>query len=141
MQALYSQLQSVVQKVITLLPPSYDYNETHYQKVLAHELSKSKAFSSFEISQEAVIPYQLEDGFTFGHGRADLILLNHLEKSCIIIELKANVSVRFPQLKKYRAQLSKYVKHFRTHCHKRGVVVVFNPTFCKENYKIDTIGI
>ena len=136
MQELYSQLQGVVERVIKLLPQSYDYNETHYQKVLAHELRKCDAFSSFEISQEVVIPYHLSDGFVFGYGRADLILLDHMANSCIIIELKASVGIKFNQMEKYRAQLRKYMRHYHTRFRKKGVLIVFNPCLSKLTHKI-----
>ena len=139
MEDVLCHLRVIVQKVTTLLPPSYDYNETHYQAVLVRELQNSKTFSSYTVSSEVVIPYQLEDGFTFGYGRADLILEDRNANRCIIIELKAGVGARSQQLMKYKAQTSKYIKHHCTKCQKRGVVIIFNPTYFKYSFKIVTM--
>ena len=59
--ALNADIYVIVQKVCELLPRSFDYNEIHYQKVLARELSKDIRFGSFQISTEVNIPYCLDD--------------------------------------------------------------------------------
>lgn len=139
MEDVLCQLRVIVQQVTSLLPPMFDYNETHYQAVLERELLKSKPFNSYDISSEVVIPYQLPDGFNFGFGRADLILEDRNANRCIIIELKAGVSAKFQQMNKYKSQVRKYVKHYHTKCNKWGVLIIFNPTYFKYSFKIDTI--
>ena len=134
--ALNADLYVIVQKVCELLPRCFDYNEIHYQKVLARELSKDMRFGSFQISTEVNIPYCLDDGFTFGFGRADIVLENFDKRECIIIELKASVSGKFPSLNKYKAQVNKYVHHYKTNSKKKGVVIVFSPSYQKINARI-----
>ena len=119
MEESYCQLRILAHRVTTLLDTSLDYNETHFQKVLIRELQNCKMFSEYQVSEEVVIPYQLEDGFVFGYGRADIVLRNATR--CIIIELKAGVTIKQPQLKKYKAQVRKYCKHFNSDVKKYGV--------------------
>ena len=135
MEELYCQLRILAHRVTTLLDTSLDYNETHFQKVLIRELQNCKMFSEYQVSEEVVIPYQLDDGFVFGYGRADIILLN--AKRCIIIELKAGVTIKQPQLKKYKAQVRKYCKHFNSDVKKYGVVIIFNPLFLARHFKME----
>lgn len=137
MEELFCQLRVIVQQVTKLLTPSLDYNENHYQTVMVRELQNCETFNSYQISTEVVIPYQLDDGFTFGYGRADIILQN--SKRCIIIELKAGVTVKHPQILKYKAQVSKYVKHYRNSRVKNGVVIVFNPSYWNREFKMVTV--
>ena len=134
---LHSDLQVHVKRVTELLPRKYDYNELHYQNVLARELREnSTAFSDFQVSTEVNIPYQLPDGFTFGYGRCDICLENRKTNQCVIIELKAGVSAKYINLVKYRAQVDKYVKHYKTPCETRGVVIIFNPSYSKQSSRI-----
>ena len=137
MDDLTTQLQGIVQRVTKLLPASFEYNESSYQAVMARELKKSKAFGSYLCSTEVTIPYKLDDGFYFGYGRADIILEDRKMKRCIIIELKAGTSAKYQQCCKYKAQVSKYVKHYNTSCVKRGVVVIFNPSYYNRSFKIE----
>lgn len=136
MEEIFCQLRVIVQQVTKLLTPSLDYNENHYQSVLVRELQHCNIFNSYQISTEVVIPYQLEDGFTFGYGRADIILQN--SKRCIIIELKAGVTVKHPQISKYKAQVSKYVKHYQNTRRKHGIVIIFNPSYFCRDFKMLT---
>lgn len=133
---LHSDLQVVVQNVTEMLPRKYDYNELHYQNVMARELKASDAFGDYQVSTEVNIPYQLPCGFCFGYGRLDICLENREANQCVIIELKAGVSAKYPNLVKYRAQVDKYVRHYSTPCEKRGVVIIFNPSYTKQASRI-----
>ena len=117
-----------------------DYNETHFQKILIRELRACKLFSGYQVCEEVVIPYQLDDGFVFGYGRADIILRSSTR--CFIIELKAGVSVKPIQMTKYRAQVRKYVTHFPVGegFSKLGVVIIFNPSFWNRDFRMVTVG-
>ena len=136
---LYSDLQVVVKRVTALLPRELDYNETHYQKVLARELKLCDRFKNFEISTEVNIPYTLHDGFTFGFGRADIILENRALQECIILELKASVSTQWKNMQKFASQVNKYVHHHQTSSRKKGIVIIFNPSFQKKLASVITI--
>ena len=133
---LHSDLQSIVKRVTELLPRKYDYNELHYQNVLARELRNSKVFGGFQVSTEVNVPYQLPCGFSFGYGRADICLENRELNQCIIIELKAGVSAKYQNLQKYRSQVDKYVRHYKTSCETHGGVIIFNPSYSKQPSRI-----
>lgn len=135
---LFADLHIVVKEVTELLPREYDYNENHYSKVLVRQLQRHEAFRNYEISSEVNICYKLpESNFSFGFGRADIILENLETKRCIILELKACVNTKYMNLQKFRSQLKKYVRHYETESRKTGLIVIFNPSFEKAHARIE----
>ena len=64
------------------------YRESCYQKLLAHFLE-----TDFIVYQEVHVIYKL-NGFPYGTGRIDLLCVHKETKQRIVVELKANVSVR-----------------------------------------------
>ena len=134
---VHSDLFPIVKHVTELLPREFEYNETQYSKVLVRELQKSEIFKHYQISSEVNIPYQLNDGFTFGYGRADIVLENRATKQCVILELKACVNAKYVNLQKFRSQIKKYVKHHYTESDKHGLIVIFNPQSERVSVRIE----
>ena len=78
------------------------YRESCYQKLLAHFLE-----TDFIVYQEVHVIYKL-NGFPYGTGRIDLLCFHKETKKRIVVELKANVSVR---LRRDFGQLARYMHH------------------------------
>ena len=116
------------------LPPFHDYKETNYQQVLTYELQKQ----GFKVSSEENITYSFSDkGFdvVYGFGRLDLKCIGP-DGDTWIMELKCVNNFKY--LDAYKAQLRKYLHHYknRNSVKARGVLIIFNNdahnVFCEE---------
>ena len=101
-------LKNACVKTDQSLEKSLYYSEYNYQNVLLHFLAYE--FPHQVISKEVSIPFKLDDGFTFGYGRADIIIES--EEFIFILELKAHVDMRF--CRKYCGQILKYAQHLQS---------------------------
>ena len=103
---------------------SYEYKETHYQKLLTHYLQEN----GFFVSTEENITYSINDGrhdIVLGYGRLDIKLIDPVTQNHYIIELKVADTLKY--LKSYRAQLLRYLRHYRDFP-TAGFLIVFSQT-------------
>ena len=103
---------------------SYEYKETHYQKLLTHYLQAQ----GFYVSTEENITYSINDGkhdIVLGYGRLDIKLIDPVTQNHYIIELKVADTLKY--LKSYRAQLLRYLRHYRDFP-TVGLLIVFSQT-------------
>ena len=113
-------LQISSSKTDQALDKTQCYSERCYQNVLLYFLKDLDAV----VSKEVNIPFKLDCGFTFGYGKADIVI--ETEEFVFILELKANVDLRYS--KKYAGQVLKYAEHFQSAKPRIPYLVIFGPS-------------